>query len=691
MSDAQPSIRPARVDPTALRRAFLEQLGVTGLVLAQPLFDLLGRNPSLVVLWGVSAAELIVFALAVVFVPPILLTAVEAMGAAIAPRFSGVLHRALLALGLGVFGHTVVKRVTELGALVSIGVGILSGVVWFIVLRRSALRLWVRYLSPAPVVFALIFVFASAVTPVAFERDPGVDDVAIGAPARVVFVMLDELPLTTLLDGEGRIDADLFPSFAALADSSTWYRNATTASPLTETAVPAALSGQLPTGERVVPFVSEYPNNLFTLLGDGGYSLRVHESVTRLCPESRCPKVRTSANIHHGLTGMIRDSLSLWRDEVGVDRRDGLRFDGLAAYDTKALRTADRFVSRVRPSDGPRLDFLHVLLPHFPWHYLPTGQDYVAFPAHRNGFVDGIWENQTAADAAKVRHVLQTQAVDRWLGELLGRLRDLGVADDTLLVVTADHGAAFAGGLPFRGVSDDTWPEIAWIPLFVRYPGQTAGAVDDRPARSIDLLPTIADALEADLPWPVDGTSLLGPAPSGETDRRELLDVDASTLRPAGESSRLELDGVEGFQRVLSSRGVAGDADDELRPYRVGPDGELLGDPAPDHRDGGTIEVAIDRLDTYARVDHFLPVFPWSVFHATAPTLVPGRRVLLVVDGRVAVATSTMDRTTGAGSEMWGLIPPGLLAFGANELEVLVEADDGSGWSSTSVVAGPSR
>ena len=59
-------------------------------------------------------------------------------------------------------------------------------------------------------------------------------------------VVLDELPLTSLLARNGRIDRFRYPNFAGLARASTWYSNATTVSDATKFAIPAILDGRLP-------------------------------------------------------------------------------------------------------------------------------------------------------------------------------------------------------------------------------------------------------------------------------------------------------------------------------------------------------------------------------------------------------------------------------------------------------------
>ena len=88
-----------------------------------------------------------------------------------------------------------------------------------------------------------------------------------------VVVLFDELPVTSLMDARGRVDATLFPHFADLARTATWYRNTTAVSGATEQAVPAVLTGRYPR-EGLLPRFADHPRNLFTLLA-GSHDLQV--------------------------------------------------------------------------------------------------------------------------------------------------------------------------------------------------------------------------------------------------------------------------------------------------------------------------------------------------------------------------------------------------------------------------------
>ncbi len=81
---------------------------------------------------------------------------------------------------------------------------------------------------------------------------------------------------------------------------------------------------------------------------------------------------------------------------------------------------------------------------------------------------------------------------DDWIGKILARLDELGLADHTLVVFTSDHGEELGDhGLHGKAVF---YEGAAHIPLLMRLPGVIpAGAVVKAPAAHIDLFPTILD------------------------------------------------------------------------------------------------------------------------------------------------------------------------------------------------------
>ena len=82
---------------------------------------------------------------------------------------------------------------------------------------------------------------------------------------------------------------------------------------------------------------------------------------------------------------------------------------------------------------------------------------------------------------------------------------------------------------------------MAWVPLFVKEPGQTEGVVSDANVLTVDVVPTIADVLDIDIPYPVDGRSALGSPRADQAKPIHLSEVtpegvtvlDAEDLPPA--------------------------------------------------------------------------------------------------------------------------------------------------------------
>ena len=101
-----------------------------------------------------------------------------------------------------------------------------------------------------------------------------------------MWIILDEFPLASILDGDGEINADRYPGFAELASVTTWYRNASSTYNNTHRAVPDQLTGVISPGDQL-PRYQDHPRNVFTLFG-GVIPIERYESVTDLCPPSVC-------------------------------------------------------------------------------------------------------------------------------------------------------------------------------------------------------------------------------------------------------------------------------------------------------------------------------------------------------------------------------------------------------------------
>jgi arylsulfatase A-like enzyme len=102
--------------------------------------------------------------------------------------------------------------------------------------------------------------------------------------------------------------------------------------------------------------------------------------------------------------------------------------------------------------------------------------------------------------------------VDEHVGALFALLRERGLWDGALVIVTADHGEEFFDHGE-KGHKNNLYAETVRVPLLVKYPGQREGRRDARLASQVDVLPTVLEACGVAAAFPVHGRSLRAPDP----------------------------------------------------------------------------------------------------------------------------------------------------------------------------------
>ena len=692
--------------------AFLELFALAGLVVARPLLAALGDSPDLLLFRQADREDVVLLGVAVVLLPPLALAALGVLAGLAGRPARRLVHLVVVALLLGLLGLEVAKQLTPVRgpALVLLG-GLAAAAGGLAYARTAPDRRWLHWLWPAPLVFLLVFLLASpAAKLVGSLPSPSTTPAAApaagtGRPGPVVMVLMDEFPLRSLLDSQGRIDARLYPNFARLAGGSTWYRNATAVAGLTSNAVPAMLTGRYPAQYRL-PVASEYPDNLFTLLSRSyHYRLRVFEGVTQLCPPGICPDAKRpgpgqgaatrapTPRVRGGLRALLRDSARAWT-RIASPRAGGQEptatpegsapdpAAGPSATADPAERARiaksytrgiglDGFLTALRPAaTGQRvLYFVHLLIPHQPWKYLPSGRTYpertLGPPPANGNWTSEPWPVQSVHQ----RHLMQTAEADRMLGRLVARLKAIGLYDRALLVLTADHGMAFQPGQPGRAtLGPHTAPDVLWVPLFIKRPGQRAGSVSDVNWEHVDLLPTVIGLLGGRVPWPVDGVAWAGPA-AGERTRSD------KWFYPQP-GHRQVVDGPANQAAAL--RGVT---DQLLRPqdgylgwFQTGRHADLVGRPVdrlPLAASGGTARVIGPAEDGH--VDLAGGTVPAQVagrLLLAAPGLPSRPAVVVAVNGVVGGVSETFASGDPRPTWFTAMVPDSLMRQGANRLQL---------------------
>jgi hypothetical protein len=503
-------------------------LAVSGFALAQPLFDILGKNAEFFAVRGSTPSDIVLFALAVTFVPAVVLLLIEVTVGLLTERGAVVLHHVFLAGLAAVFGAQALKRSGVDGATALIAGAVLIGLAVAVAAwRLSIARQFLTILGAAPLVFLALFLFNSKVEQLVFPGTVNASAATVDSSTPVVYLLFDEFPVIDLMKKNGDIDAKRFPNFARLERSSTWFRNTSSLSATTTQAVPAILTGNPPI-RGALPTAENYPNNLFTLLGSR-YRMVVTESQTKLCPSQICKRKATSAEsrlsslyrdarivyLHLLAPPSLEDRLPVidesWGNfgaDTGGELIDQAPKVNKETFYIGRVRNFNRFVKTFRaPKTQPTLYFLHFLMPHGPWLYAPDGKVRAVARSNAPGRVDELWTSGDLAEQAWQRHLLQTGYTDRLLGRFMRRLRAVGLWDRALVVVGPDHGISFRGGDLRRDPTRTNLSELAFIPFFVKVPGQKKGRIVDTHITIVDILPTIADVLGVEIPWETAGRS----------------------------------------------------------------------------------------------------------------------------------------------------------------------------------------
>jgi hypothetical protein len=632
--------------------AGLHLLVLSSFAVAQPLFDLLGKNGEFFAARGSTRWDTVVLAFALTLVLPALLLAVEAL----VPRAArGPLHAAFVAALVGLFVLQAVRGVGGPGwFLVALAAAVGAGGA-LLYARVAGARLVLTVLAPAPLLFLALFLFHSDASRLTFSEPEQAHAANVRPSASTILVAFDELPVNSILNARGRVDAVRFPHFADLARGSTWFADASTVAEGTTHAVPAILTGRFPRAGEF-PVYTDHRQNLFTLLG-GGADLHVLDEETHLCPPELCPGLTDSFGDRMGtlaedttvvyLHELLPDDLSKGIPSIANGWDDFLR-DSSKHNDPG--RIDPEFLASLRPQPRPSLWYVHVMLPHSPWTYLPSGRRYTIRPAPGWGG-DEVWtDNQAAVDQYWQRHLFQTGYADRVLGELLARLCATGIYDRALLVVTADHGVSFRAGQKRRPLSERNLQDIAYVPLFVKLPHQQRGRIERAAARTIDILPTIAKAVGVRIPWRVDGHSLLG---DRAPERNVVLIKDRGRhfVVPVAE---LEARRERALRRQI---GLFGSGEPLARLYGIGPDRGLLGRPV---RRLGLVP-AHAKLDDLDRSRYLVQV--------SGTVAAPIHDVAVAAGGTVVAVVPAVD------GRFWALVPRSAL----RDAEPEVYATRGSG------------
>jgi len=191
-------------------------------------------------------------------------------------------------------------------------------------------------------------------------------------------------------------------------------------------------------------------------------------------------------------------------------------------------RRSDEDVERFRDFPAPPYPTAKQIEEHLQWGDLwrSASTPGVGDEALQYVEADSI-QSRAVLDELVSHYDAEIRYADRWVGELLDDLRERGLYEETLVVVTADHGEEFGE----HGVYREHWSThdgTQRVPMLVKPPANVdyEAGPRDHLVTNVDMAPTIADYAELDVPDAWQGRSLRPVLEDPDADWRDRIVVD---------------------------------------------------------------------------------------------------------------------------------------------------------------------
>ena len=180
---------------------------------------------------------------------------------------------------------------------------------------------------------------------------------------------------------------------------------------------------------------------------------------------------------------------------------------------------ADRFFLTVESFD-----------PHEPWlvppHYRKLYLKDETREQVKSGYADVSKMDPSLLRRTRANYSGAVTLCDRWFGYFLETMRVLGLLDNTMVIVTSDHGHTIGDGNYLGKRGYPSVPSVFDAPLMVRLPeAACAGTTSDLFVQHTDVTAAILEAAGVEPPAPIDGTSFIDAAASGGPPLRDHVTV----------------------------------------------------------------------------------------------------------------------------------------------------------------------
>ena len=234
---------------------------------------------------------------------------------------------------------------------------------------------------------------------------------------------------------------------------------------------------------------------------------------------------------HHYYPNFLRSNL----DSIPLEKNKGM---GTGTYAPNLIH--EKTLAFIETNkDNPFFLFVPSIIPHaelaapekymkkYRGKFLPEKQYKGTDDPNHKHFRNGPYQSQSECHAAFVAMI---DLLDEQVGEIMQKVEDLGLAENTLIIFTSDNGPHQEGGAdpeyfdsngPLKGFKRDLYEGGIRVPMIARWIGEIqAGSLSNHVSAFWDIFPTIADIAKVSPPENMDGISFL-PALLSQSDKQE--------------------------------------------------------------------------------------------------------------------------------------------------------------------------
>lgn len=332
-------------------------------------------------------------------------------------------------------------------------------------------------------------------------------------------------------------ERDTTPNLRSLARESTVYSRAFATSDETLTTHASIFTGLYPSWHHAYAAPPDFPHGrplgaryitLAQVLRSNGYWTAAEiANYGFLAPEMGMAK---GFAVYHTGRPMRLSELS-WESPRPFYLRERVRrllrlAVDISAFDARVLRAGDvtrhglALLDRAKHGDRPFFLFLNYMDAHGPYSVPSSFTRQFRNPSAKAvDFLGVAW----AVDTGK-RHMTSDERSeivaqydagiayeDQEIGKLVTRLRELRLYEDTMIIITGDHGDLFGEHDLVGHALGSVYQGLVHVPLLIKYPGQHERLQSDALVSHVDLMPTVLDVSGCAPPAGLQGKTLLQP------------------------------------------------------------------------------------------------------------------------------------------------------------------------------------